>query len=114
LGKFFRATIGFLFFYFTLEYLKRLQSSEPLHANMNPTSYLFGSPFSCAQTAIFSAEQCPKNAGETSIVIWITAREKKFKHPAIQTKIEQHFGGFFHQIKVRQPIGRQDSMQTVI
>jgi hypothetical protein len=29
-------------------------------------------------------------------------------------KIEQHFGGFFHQIKVRQPIGRQDSMQTVI
>jgi hypothetical protein len=55
-----------------------------------------------------------KNAGETSIVIWITAREKKFKHPAIQTKIEQHFGGFFHQIKVRQPIGRQDSMQTVI
>jgi hypothetical protein len=31
-----------------------------------------------------------------------------------QTKIEQHFGGFFHQIKVRQPIGRQDSMQTVI
>jgi hypothetical protein len=23
-------------------------------------------------------------------------------------------GGFFHQIKVRQPIGRQDSMQTMI
>jgi hypothetical protein len=33
---------------------------------------------------------------------------KEFQHPAIQTKIEQHFGGFFHQIKVRQPIGRQD------
>jgi hypothetical protein len=27
---------------------------------------------------------------------------------------EQHFGGFFLQIKVRQPIERQDSMQTVI
>jgi hypothetical protein len=33
---------------------------------------------------------------------------------AIQTKIKQHFGIFFHQIKMRQPIGRQDSMQTVI
>jgi len=38
---------------------------------------------------------------------------KEFQDPAIQTKIEQHFGGFFHQINVRQPIGRQDSMQTV-
>jgi hypothetical protein len=26
---------------------------------------------------------------------------------AIQTKIEQHFGGFFQQIKVQQPIGRK-------
>jgi hypothetical protein len=33
---------------------------------------------------------------------------------AIQTKIEQHFGGLFQQIKVRQPIGRKDSKQTVI
>jgi hypothetical protein len=33
---------------------------------------------------------------------------------AIQTKIEQHFGGFFQQIKVQQPIGRKDSNQTVI
>jgi hypothetical protein len=37
---------------------------------------------------------------------------KEFQHPAIQTKIEQHFGGLFNQIKVRQPVGRQDSMQT--
>jgi hypothetical protein len=37
---------------------------------------------------------------------------KKFHHSAIQTKIELHFGRFFHQMKVRQPIGRQDSMQT--
>jgi hypothetical protein len=33
---------------------------------------------------------------------------------AIQTKIEQNFVGFFQQIKVRQPIGRKDSKQTVI
>jgi hypothetical protein len=39
---------------------------------------------------------------------------KKFHHSATQIKIELHFGGYFHQMKVRQPIGRQDSMQTVI
>jgi hypothetical protein len=39
---------------------------------------------------------------------------KEFQHPAIQTKIEQHFGRFSHQRKVRQPIGRQDSTQTMI
>jgi hypothetical protein len=39
---------------------------------------------------------------------------KEFQHPAIQTKIEQHLGRFFHQIKVRQPIERQDTMQTVV
>jgi hypothetical protein len=33
---------------------------------------------------------------------------------AIQTKIEQHFDGFFQQIKVQQPIGRKDFKQTVI
>jgi hypothetical protein len=37
-----------------------------------------------------------------------------FLHPAIQTKIVQSFGGFFHQIKVRQLIERKDSIQTVI
>jgi hypothetical protein len=39
---------------------------------------------------------------------------KEFQHPAIKTKIEQHFGGFFHLIKVCQSIGRQDSLQTMI
>jgi hypothetical protein len=43
-----------------------------------------------------------------------SSRVKKFQHPAIQTKIEQHFNGFFHQIKVCQPIGRQDFMKTGI
>ncbi len=40
------------------------------------TSCLFGSWFSCAQTGIFSAEPCSKNAGETSFVRWITAGEQ--------------------------------------
>jgi hypothetical protein len=85
-------------------------SSEPFHAKINPTSCLFESRFACAQTP----DLCSKNVGETSIVLWIAAREKRIPHPAIQTKIDQHFGGFFNQIKVCQPIGRQDSMQTVI
>jgi hypothetical protein len=38
---------------------------------------------------------------------------KKVHHSATQTKIELHFGGFFHKMKVRQPIGSQHSMQTV-
>jgi hypothetical protein len=38
----------------------------------------------------------------------------EFQHPAIQTKIFQNFGGFFHQIKVRQAIGRKYSIQSVI
>jgi hypothetical protein len=37
-----------------------------------------------------------------------------FQYSAIQTKIVQLFGGFFQQIKVRQPSGRKDSTQTVI
>ncbi len=85
-------------FYFLLEYLIRVQSSEPFHAKMNSTSCFFGSRLVCAQTAIFSAEPCQTYAWETSIVLWITA--------PIQTKIEQHFDRFFHQIKVWQPIGR--------
>jgi hypothetical protein len=39
---------------------------------------------------------------------------EEFQHPAIQTKIVQPFGRFFHQLKVRQPKGRMDSIQTVI
>jgi hypothetical protein len=38
----------------------------------------------------------------------------EFQHPPIQPKIVQHFGGYFHQIKVHQPIGRKDSIQTMI
>ncbi len=33
---------------------------------------------------------------------------------AIQTEIEHHFGGFFQQMKGRQPMGRKDSKQTMI
>jgi hypothetical protein len=38
---------SFWFLNFTLEYLKRLQSSELLHTKINPTSCLSGSRFAC-------------------------------------------------------------------
>jgi hypothetical protein len=41
-------------------------------------------------------------------------KSKELHHSVIQTKKELHFGGFSHLITVRQPIGRQDSMETVI
>jgi hypothetical protein len=55
--------------YIKLEYLIRVQSSELLHAKINPTPCLFGSQLERAQLAIFSKEPCSKNAGETSIVL---------------------------------------------
>jgi hypothetical protein len=53
---------------------------------MNPTSYLFESRFACTQTGIFSAEPCSKNAEETSIVLWITARVKNYNIPPSKPK----------------------------
>jgi hypothetical protein len=103
-----------IIFIFDLEYLIRVQSSEPLHAKKNPTSCLLGSWFACAQTIIFSAEQCSKKCERHQLFFGLQLVSKEFQHPAIQTKIKQQFGEFFHQIKVCQPIGRQDSMQTVI
>jgi hypothetical protein len=35
---------------------------------------------------------------------------EELHHSAIRTKNELDFSGFFHQVTVRQPIGRQDSM----
>jgi hypothetical protein len=37
---------------------------------------------------------------------------EEFQQPAIHIKIVQHIGGFFHQIKVCQRIGRKDSIQA--
>ncbi len=57
IGKPFKRTstaIYFIFFIFDLEYLIRVQSSEPLHAKMNPISCLFGSRFAYLQAAILS------------------------------------------------------------
>ncbi len=65
----------FFIFIFYFEYLIRLPSSAPLHTKINPTSCLFGSRFASAQTVIFPAELCSKNAGKISIVLSVTALE---------------------------------------
>jgi hypothetical protein len=62
----------------------------------------------------FSLNRVPKMRERDQLFFGLRLVSKESHHSAIETKKELHFGGFFHQIKVRQPIGRQDSMQTVI
>jgi hypothetical protein len=46
--------------------------------------------------------------------LWLVSRIfEEFQHPAIETKKVQHFGGFFHEIKVHQPLESKDSTQAV-
>jgi hypothetical protein len=62
----------------------------------------------------FSPNRVPKMRGRYQLFFGLRLVSKESHYSAIQTKIELNFGGFFHQTKVRQPIARQDSMQTVI
>jgi hypothetical protein len=62
---------------------------------INPTSCLFGSRFACAQTAIFPPNRAPKMRERHHLFFGLWLLSKEFQHSAIQTKIEQHFGGFF-------------------
>ncbi len=59
----------------------------------------------------FPRNRAPKIWERHQLFFGLGLVNKESQHPAIQTKIEPHLGGVFHQIKVRQPIGRQDSMQ---
>jgi hypothetical protein len=58
------------------------------------------------------SNRVPKMQERYQLFFGLRLVSKESHHSAIQTKIELHFGGFFPQMKVRQPIGRQDSMQT--
>jgi hypothetical protein len=68
----------------------------------------------CSLPGSFSPNRDPKMWERYLLFFGLQLVSKEFHHSAIQTKIELHLGGFFHQMKVRQPIERQDSMQTVI
>ena len=60
----------------------------------------------------FSSNRAPKMRERYQLFFGLRLVSKEFHYSAIQTKIEQNFDRFFHQIKVHQPIRRQDSMQT--
>ncbi len=47
----------------------------------------------------FSPNHAPKMQGRHQLFFGLRLVNKEFQHPAIQTKIEQHFGGFFHSDK---------------
>jgi hypothetical protein len=85
-----QTAIGFLFFIFDLEYLIRVQSSDFLHAKMHPTSCLF-----VLKLRSFSPNCAPKMHERHQLVCGLLLVKKKFQHPAIQTKIDEHYGGFF-------------------
>jgi hypothetical protein len=51
----------------------------------------------------FPTNRAPKMRERLQLFFRLRLVNKEFQHPAIQTKIEQHFGRFFHEIKVRQP-----------
>ncbi len=87
--------------------MKQLPSSEPIRAK-RPLILLL------VRITIFFAEKCSKMRKRYQLFFGMRLVSKEFHHSAIKTKIEQKFGGFFHQIKVPQLIGRQDSMQTMI
>jgi hypothetical protein len=73
---------------------------------MNPTSYLFGSQFACAQTAIFSAEPCSKMRERHQLFLGLRLVSKEYQHLTIQTKIEQHFGGCYaNRVPNKQGVG---------
>jgi hypothetical protein len=61
----------------------------------------------------FSPNCAPKIREGHQLFFGFRFESEELQHSAIQTKIEQYFGGFFHQIEVCQPIGRKDSLQTV-
>jgi hypothetical protein len=104
--------IGYWFFDFDIEFLKKLQSSEPLHTKMHLILLNVGIT-GCMGTNhnLFRRTVLQKLFLGLRLVSRIFEEKQQY---AIQTKIEQHFGRFFQQIKVRQPIGRKDSKQTVI
>jgi hypothetical protein len=78
--------IVFLFCIFDLEYLKRVQNSEPLHAKMNPTSCLFRSRFARSQTVIFSADRAPKMLERHQLFFGLKLVSKEFQHPQSKPK----------------------------
>ncbi len=81
---------------------KKLQSSEPLHTKMHLILLLVGITGSrVTNRNLFRTNRSPKMRESQQLVFGLRLVSKEFQHFAIQTRIVLHFGGFFHQIKVR-------------
>jgi hypothetical protein len=68
-------------------------------------------------TSCFPPNRGPKMRENQQLIFGLRLVSRifeEFQHLSIQTKIVRHSGGFFHQIKVSQTIGKKDSIQTVI
>jgi hypothetical protein len=87
--------IGFSFFIFDLEYLIRVQSSEPVHAKMTPASASLDQSLHVLKPRSFPPNHAPKMQERYQLFFGLRLVNKEFQHPAIQTKIEQRFGRFF-------------------
>jgi hypothetical protein len=91
-------------FNFDLEYLKRVQSSEPLH-----TKILYLYPPTSSEDGLYGHKpksfqpnwsQKMRESQQLFSGLRIVSRVfEKFQHLAIKTKILQHLSGIFHQIK---------------
>jgi hypothetical protein len=101
------------FFIFDLEYLKQLQSSELLHAKRPLILLLVRFTVCMCTSRDLFCQTVLHKWGRDIMFFGLRLSCKKFHQSATQTKTKLHYGGFFHQMKVRQPIGRQDSIQTV-
>ena len=96
-----------------LNILKDFKVLSRFMQNSTQSSCLLGLRFACAQAVIFFTKPYSIMRERQQLFFGLRFAGKRFHHSVTRTKIELHFGGFFHQMKVRQPIGRQHSMQTV-
>jgi hypothetical protein len=104
--------MGFQFFNFSFKYLKRLQSSEPLHKNASNHPLCWDHRLYGHKLRSFSPNCAPNMWESQQFFFGLRLASRIFEEnqqSAIQTKMEQHFSGFFQQMKVQQLIGRKDS-----
>jgi hypothetical protein len=80
------------------------------------SSFLFGTRVVCTQTEIFSANQSPKMRESQQKFFGLRLVSRIFEETLTSRNPNQNSATLqviFHQIKVRQPIRRKDSIQTV-
>ncbi len=101
----------FYFWFWIFEKTSKFWATSYKNASNPPTYWNHGLYGHIPQS--FPLNRAPKIWEIQQLFFGLRLVCREFHHSAIQTKIE-NFAGFFHQIKVRRPIGRKDSKQPVI